>query len=107
MGGVLCRGFLSSIRINIRCSGDGNCSHRCTFCFFEFATPIFFGTVCRDNTALKQNRKKITNQPVHIRTLAVSASSTATSAVNLLPKPLALWTSPLVWLSVCLCVCVL
>ena len=43
----------------------------------------------------------ITIQPVHTRTLAASASFTATSAV---PKPLALWTSPLVSQYLCLCV---
>ena len=93
MGGVLCRGFLSIIRINIfslfRCSGDGNCSHRCTFCFFEFATPIFLGqSVATTQHLNRTENSQITNQPVHIRTLAVSASSTATSAVNLFPKPL-------------------
>ena len=64
----------------------------------------------------------ITNQPVHSRTLAVSASSTATSAVNLSPKPVA-YDQPFaqsvsvlrvdvclracVCVSGCMCVCVL
>ncbi len=52
----------------------------------------------------RTENSQITNQPVHIRTLAVSASSTATSAVNLSPKPIALWTSPLLSLYLCLCV---
>ena len=75
------------------------------FVFLSLRRQFFLGqSVATTQHLNRTENSQITNQPVHIRTLAVSASSTATSAVNLSPKPIALWTSPLLSLYLCLCV---
>jgi hypothetical protein len=67
------------------------------FCFFEFATQFFRKTGCRTTALINRTEKSLDHKPVHTRTLAASASFTATSAV---PKPLALLFSQYL----CLCV---